>query len=72
MDVKSNFLNEIIEREVYVRQPYGFENPNFKKFLSLCRYASRLDKHIETKYHFIYDYIQKEIFDIKFIGSHHQ
>jgi hypothetical protein len=26
MDVKSVFLNEYIEEEVYVRQPPGFEN----------------------------------------------
>ena len=27
MDVKSTFLNDFIEKEVYVRQPLGFENP---------------------------------------------
>jgi hypothetical protein len=27
MDVKSNFLNDVIQEEVYVRQPPGFENP---------------------------------------------
>jgi hypothetical protein len=27
MDVKSSFLNGVIQEEVYVRQPSGFENP---------------------------------------------
>ncbi len=29
MDVKSAFLNGFIQKEVYVKQPPGFENPNF-------------------------------------------
>ena len=29
MDVKSAFLNDYIEEEVYVRQPPSFENPKF-------------------------------------------
>ena len=29
MDVKSAFLNDFINEEVYVEQPPGFENPNF-------------------------------------------
>jgi hypothetical protein len=29
MDVKSVFLNDVIQEEVYVRQPPGFENPKY-------------------------------------------
>jgi hypothetical protein len=29
MDVKSTFLNGVIQEEVYVRQPLGFENPKY-------------------------------------------
>jgi hypothetical protein len=29
MDVKSAFLNGVIQKEVFVRQPPGFENPKY-------------------------------------------
>jgi hypothetical protein len=29
MDVKSTFLNGVIQEEVYVRQPLGFESPKY-------------------------------------------
>jgi hypothetical protein len=29
MDVKSDFLNGVVQEEVYVRQPSGFESPKY-------------------------------------------
>jgi hypothetical protein len=29
MDVKSDFLNGVMQGEVYVRQPLGFESPKY-------------------------------------------
>jgi hypothetical protein len=29
MNVKSTFLNDVIQEEVYVRQPPGFQNPKY-------------------------------------------
>jgi hypothetical protein len=29
MDMKSSFLNGVIQEELYVRQPPGFENPKY-------------------------------------------
>jgi hypothetical protein len=29
MDVKTIFLNDVIQEEVYVRHPPGFENPKY-------------------------------------------
>jgi hypothetical protein len=29
MDMKSHFLNGVIQEEVFVRQPLGFENPKY-------------------------------------------
>ena len=33
MDVKSTFLNEIINKEVYVEQPSGFESQEFLDYV---------------------------------------
>jgi hypothetical protein len=41
MDVKSAFLNGVIQEEVYVRQPPGFENP---------KYPDRVYKLLKTLY----------------------
>jgi hypothetical protein len=41
MDVKSAFLNGVIQEEVYVRQPLGFKNP---------KYPNRVYKHSKALY----------------------
>jgi hypothetical protein len=41
MDVKSAFLNGVIQEEVYVRQPLGFESP---------KYPDRVYKFSKTLY----------------------
>jgi hypothetical protein len=41
MNVKSAFVNDIIQEEVYVRQPLGFENP---------KYSDRVYKFLKTLY----------------------
>jgi hypothetical protein len=41
MDVKSAFLNGVIQKEVYVRQPPGFEN---------LKYPDRLYKFLKALY----------------------
>jgi hypothetical protein len=43
MDVKSDFLNSVIQEEVYVRHPPGFENP---------KYPDRVYKLSKTLYKF--------------------
>jgi hypothetical protein len=46
MDVKSDFLNGVIQEEVFVRQPLGFENPNFLiECTSFQRLCTGLSKH---------------------------
>jgi hypothetical protein len=46
MDVKSDFINDVIQEEVYVRQPLGFENPKYpKKCTSFQKLCTGLSKH---------------------------
>jgi hypothetical protein len=49
MDVKSVFLNGVIQEEVYVRQPPGFENPSIliecTNFQKLCTGLSKRRWH---------------------------
>jgi hypothetical protein len=42
MDVKSDFLNGVIQEEVYVRQPPGFENPKYPN--RVCKLLKALYK----------------------------
>jgi hypothetical protein len=47
MDVKSAFLNAVIQEEVNVRQPPGFENPKYpKECTSFQKLCMGLSKHI--------------------------
>lgn len=41
MDVKSTFLNGILEQEVYIEQPEGFVDPNNKNVV--CRLHKSLN-----------------------------
>jgi hypothetical protein len=43
MDVKSTFLNGVIQEEVFIRQPPGFENP---------KYSNRVYKLLKALYGF--------------------
>jgi hypothetical protein len=43
MDVKNAFLNGVIQEEVYIRQPLGFESP---------KYPDRVYKFLKTLYGF--------------------
>jgi hypothetical protein len=40
MDVKSAFLNGVIQEEVYVRQPQGFGNPKYPD--RVCKFSKAL------------------------------
>jgi hypothetical protein len=41
MDVKNDFLNGVIQEDVFVRQPLGFENP---------KYSNRVYKLLKALY----------------------
>jgi hypothetical protein len=49
MDVKNTFLNDVIQEEVFVRQPLGFEHLKYSnrvyKLLSLCTGLSKHREH---------------------------
>jgi hypothetical protein len=51
MDVKSAFLNGVIQEEVYVRQPPGFENPKYPhRVYKLSKALYRLKQALRTWY----------------------
>ena len=80
MDVKSAFLNEELEEEVYVQQPPGFEDPNFPDFfyrlfkaLYGLKQAPRAWYETLSQFlienHFIRGTIDKTLFHRNFNGS---
>jgi hypothetical protein len=51
MNVKSAFLNGVIQEEVYVRQPPGFENPKYShRVYKLSKALYRLKQTLRTWY----------------------
>jgi hypothetical protein len=51
MDVKSVFLNDVIQEEVYVRQPPSFKNPKYpNRVYKLLKALYRLKQALRTWY----------------------
>jgi hypothetical protein len=51
MDVKSTFLNGVIQEEVFVRQPPGFENPKYpNRVYKLSKALFRLKQALQAWY----------------------
>ena len=50
-DVKSAFLNEILNKEVYVEQPKGFEDPKFPSHVYRLGPLMGLINNIYNLYH---------------------
>jgi hypothetical protein len=51
MDAKSSFLNGVIQEEVFIRQPPGFENPKYhNKVYKLSKALYRLKQALRAWY----------------------
>nr|GEU80077.1 retrovirus-related Pol polyprotein from transposon TNT 1-94 [Tanacetum cinerariifolium] len=87
MDMKTTFLNGPLKEEVYVSQPEGFIDPEFlnhynqmpmycdsKSVISIsCNPVQHSKtKHIDIRYHFIKEHVEKGTVELYFVGTEYQ
>lgn len=64
MDIKSTFLNGILEDEVYIKQPEGFVDPNKRNVVcKLNKALYGLKKALRVWYERLHNYLVKDGFE---------